>query len=176
MKAKHRIAMCNLAMGEHPWLWSCDTTDGSPTNCAVRRRPREDVLVMVVLGADRAMNKPERAKWRRPRKPGVVTVCVGRGGKTEDVHASYQADLAANLVVDPASFLLVTDEVNPVSSSQVRSEIAAIHRTSAHEAKRTLAGKLVEQGLLHDAVAAYILANEQDLYIHQDGERGMPSQ
>jgi nicotinic acid mononucleotide adenylyltransferase len=165
MKAKHRLAMCNLAVQDHSWLRPCDRTYGSALDCGRSQRPSDEVLVMVVVGADRALNRPERAKWRRPRPEGLVTVCVGRGGDTERVRACFSADLAANQVVDPASFILIDGEVSPVSSSQVRSELQLLHQAHGPEDKRRIARLLVENGFLHDRVAAYVLANEQDLYL-----------
>src|SRR5262249_55251494 len=76
MKGEHRLAMCNLAMQSHDWLIPCDRTYGSAPECGLRRRENDGIWVLVVLGADRAMGKPERAKWRRPAKPGMVTVSI----------------------------------------------------------------------------------------------------
>jgi hypothetical protein len=70
MKAGHRLAMCNLAMQEQDWLVPCDRTYGSAPECGLRRRQHAGMHVLVVLGADRAMGKPERAKWRPPPRKG----------------------------------------------------------------------------------------------------------
>jgi nicotinic acid mononucleotide adenylyltransferase len=163
MKAEHRLAMCNLAMRGQDWFQPCDRTYGSALECGLRRRQRGDVRVLVVLGADRAMGRPERAKWRRPAKEGIVTVCIGRAGESQRVQEHYSADVRANLVPDPQSFLFVTQEVGSVSSSVVRSELQRLHAAATSEEKGTAARRLVEQGFLHPLVAAYILEHERDL-------------
>jgi nicotinic acid mononucleotide adenylyltransferase len=165
MKADHRLAMCNLALREQSWLLPCERTYGSAPECGLRRRGHLGVRVLVVLGADRAMGRPERAKWRRPAKEGMVTVCIGRAGESQRVQEQYRADLRANLVLDPHSFLFVTQEVGAVSSTAVRSELQRLHAASTTEQKRTAAQRLVEQGFLHPLVAEYILEHEGDLYL-----------
>jgi nicotinic acid mononucleotide adenylyltransferase len=165
MKAEHRLAMCNLAMRGQDWLLPCDRPYGSAPECGLRRRQRGGIRVLVVLGADRAMGRPERAKWRRPTKEGMVTVCVGRTGESQRVQEHYRADLRANLVPDPHSFLFVTQEVGPVSSTLVRSELQRLHAASTTEEKRMAAQRMVEQAFLHPLVAAYILDHEPDLYL-----------
>jgi hypothetical protein len=165
MKAEHRLAMCSLAMRGQDWLLPCDRTFGSALECGLRRRQRGDVRILVALGADRAMGKPERAKWRRPAKEGMVTVCIGRAGESQRVQEHYSADVRANLVPDPQSFLFVTREVGAVSSSVVRSQLQGLHGVTTSEEKRIAAQRLVEQGFLHALVAAYILDHEQDLYL-----------
>jgi nicotinic acid mononucleotide adenylyltransferase len=165
MKAQHRLAMCNLAMREQHWLLPCDRTYGSARECGLRRRQRGDIRVLVVLGADRAMGTPERAKWRRRAKEGMVTVCIGRAGVSQRVHEQYSADVRANLVPDPQSFLFVTQEVGAVSSTIVRSELQLLHAATTALEKRTAAQRLVEQGFLHPLVAAYIVEHERDLYL-----------
>ena len=163
MKAEHRLAMCNLAMRGHDWLLSCDRTYGSAPECGLRRRPRGDVRILVVLGADRVMGRPERAKWRRTPKEGMVTVCIGRAGESQKVLECYRADVSTNLVPDPRSFLFVTQEVGAVSSTAVRSELRRVHEAPTPEDKRAAAERLVEQGLLHASVAAHILEHERSL-------------
>jgi nicotinic acid mononucleotide adenylyltransferase len=165
MKGEHRLAMCNLAIRGHDWLQPCERTYGSAPECGLRRRPGEDTQVLVVLGADRAMGRPERAKWRRPAKEGIVTVCIGRAGESQRAHGAYRADLSASLVPDPSSFLFITQEVGAVSSTVVRSELNRLHAVATVEEKQSAAQTLVEQGLLHPVVAAYILEHEQDLYL-----------
>jgi nicotinic acid mononucleotide adenylyltransferase len=165
MKAWHRLAMCNLAMQGQDWLVPCDRTYGSAPECGLRRRPGAGSTVLVVVGADRAMGSPSRPKWRRPAKPGLVTVCVGRAGEGRRVQEQYRADLDANLVPDPGSFLFVTQEVGAVSSTAVRSELRRLHAAATAEEKQTAARRLVEQGFLHPLVAAYILEHERDLYL-----------
>jgi hypothetical protein len=165
MKAVHRLAMCNLAMRGQDWLQPCDRTYGSAPECGLPRRQREDIRVLVVLGADRAMGRPERAKWRRPAKEGMVTVCIGRAGESQRVQEHYSADLGANLVPDPSSFLFVTQEAGAVSSTVVRSELQRLHAAATPEEKRSAAQWLEERGFLHPLVAAYILEHERDLYL-----------
>jgi nicotinic acid mononucleotide adenylyltransferase len=165
MKAEHRLAMCNLAMQEQDWLLHGDRTYGSAPECGLRRRAHVGVRVLVVLGADRAMGRPERAKWRRPAKEGMVTVCIGRAGESQRVQEHYRADLRANVVPDPHSFLFVTQEVGAMSSTVVRSELQRLHDAATAEQKRTAAQRLVEQGFLHSLVAAYILEHERGLYL-----------
>jgi hypothetical protein len=165
MKAGHRLAMCNLALQDQGWLLPCDRTYGSAPECGLRRRQHQALRVLVVLGADRAMGRPERAKWRRPAKDGLVTVCIGRAGESQRVQEHYRADLAADLVPEPDSFLFVTREVGAVSSTVVRSELRQLHAAATLEEKRSAARRLVEQGYLHPAVASYILEHERDLYL-----------
>lgn len=165
MKDMHRLAMCNLAIRGHDWLHSCDRTYGSALDCGLRNKPAEDVMVAVVLGADRAMSIPERAKWRYPRKPGVVTVCVGRAGETARVRSCFQADLDAELVVDPDTFLLIDEELSPVSSTLVRSELHSFHQLRDPAKKQSFARRLVDQDYLCEEVVEYILQHEADLYL-----------
>jgi hypothetical protein len=165
MKAVHRLAMCNLALRGQDWLRPCDRTYGSAPECGRRRRPSGDSRVLVVLGADRAMGRPEQAKWRRPAKEGMVTVCIGRAGESERVQKQYSADLEAKLVPDPHSFLFITEEVGAMSSTVVRSELQRLHAAATAEAKQRAAQRLVELGFLHPLVAAYLLDHERDLYL-----------
>jgi nicotinic acid mononucleotide adenylyltransferase len=165
MKAEHRLAMCNLALQGQDWLQPCDRTYGSALECGLRRRQRGEVCVLVVLGADRAMGRPERAKWRRPAKEGVVTVCIGRAGESQRVQEQYRADLDANLVPAPSSFLFVTQEVAAVRSTVVRTELQRLHAVATAEEKRTAARSMVEKAFLHPLVAAYLLEHERDLYL-----------
>jgi nicotinic acid mononucleotide adenylyltransferase len=163
IKAEHRLAMCNLAMRGQDWLLPCDRTYGSALECGLRRRQRREVRILVALGADRAMGKSERAKWRRPAKEGIITVCIGRAGGSQRIQEHYSADLRASLVPDPQSFLFVTQEVGTVTSSVVRSELQDLHAVATSEEKRIAAQRLVEQGFLHASVAEYILEHERDL-------------
>ena len=165
MKAEHRLAMCNLAMRGHDWLLSCDRTYGSAPECGSRRRPSEETHVLVVVGADRAMGTPARAKWRRAPKEGMVTVCIGRAGESQRVLECYRADVKANRVPAPHSFLFVTQEVGAVSSTAVRSELRRVHEAPTPEDKCAVAERLVERGLMHPAVAAYVLEHESRLYL-----------
>jgi hypothetical protein len=165
MKTRHRLAMCNLALREHGWLLPCDRPYGSALDCGLHRRPREGVRILVVLGADRAMGRLDRAKWRRAPKQDVVTVCVGRAGESQRVLECYRADLRADLIPKPDSFLFVTQEVGAVSSTAVRSELRHVHEAPTPEDKAVTARRLVDRGWLHPEVAAYILAQERDLYL-----------
>jgi hypothetical protein len=44
-------------------------------------KPRKDILIGVVVGADRAATKggTGKGKWTKPQA-GVVTICIGRPG------------------------------------------------------------------------------------------------
>jgi len=123
MKAQHRLAMCHLAIRDESWLAPCDRTDGSGLEYGLRRRPHPDVRILVVMGPDRAMGRPEQAIWRRPGKEGIVTVCVGRAGETERVLEYYNEDVRANLIPDPSVFLFITQDVGGLSSTTVRQHL-----------------------------------------------------
>ena len=165
MKAGHRLTMCNLAMRGHDWMLPCDRPYGSALECGLARRAHKDVRVLVVVGADRAMGKPERAKWRRAPKDGIVTICIGRAGEGQRVLECYSADVKANLVPDPRSFLFVTQEVGAVSSTAVRCELRRVHDIPTPQEKHAAGARLVEQGLLHGSVVNHILEHEGDLYL-----------
>jgi nicotinic acid mononucleotide adenylyltransferase len=165
MKGEHRLAMCNLALQGSDWLLPCDRTYGSAPECGLRRRRHAGIRVLVVLGADRAMGRPERAKWRRHAREGMVTVCVGRAGESRRVQEQYRIDLREGLVPDPHSFLFVIPEVGAVSSTLVRSELHRVHAAATAQEKREAARRLTDRGLLHPLVAAYVLKHEPDLYL-----------
>ncbi len=165
IKAEHRLAMCNLAIADHEWFVSCERTHGSARECAQRYRDHDDIKVFIALGADRAMKRPENAKWRFAPFDGTVTVCVGRAGETQRVLEAYHADLEANLVPDPDAFLFITQAVNAVSSSLVRERLQTLHDATEDQEKRRVAQEMVEAGYLHRQVAEYILEHERDLYV-----------
>jgi hypothetical protein len=52
-----------------------------------------------------------------------------------------------------------------VSSTVVRSELQRLHAAATSEEKRAAAQRLVERGLLHPLVTAYLLEQERDLYL-----------
>jgi nicotinic acid mononucleotide adenylyltransferase len=163
MKAGHRLAMCNLAAQGHDWIVPAVKPFGSAPECGLHLRPRDDVRILVVMGADRALaDSPERAKWRRASKHRIVTVCVARGGDSRRLLEAYRADVGAGLVADPGSFVFIAEEVGAVSSTAVRAGLRSLHEAGPQD-KRAAARRLVDAGLLHPAVADYVL--ERDLYL-----------
>lgn len=164
MKFVHRAATCNLATAGNDWIVPATQPFISASECGQALRPRDDVVILAVFGADRILREnPQTVRWRR--KSRGVTVCVGRGDDSRRVLERYQADLRANLVPNPERFIFVEPEVGAVSSTTVRAELRSMHAATTAEEKRQVVCGLVERGLLHAAVGDYLLEHERDLYL-----------
>ncbi|MCA9072913.1 MAG: hypothetical protein KDA84_28515 [Planctomycetaceae bacterium] len=127
-------------------------------------QPDDQTKILVAVGADRAIGKPEFPKWRKLRRDGIITVAVGRGEETHHVLERFQSDLADGLVANPAAFFYLDQEAGNLSSSQVREELVRLHQCENQTGKERIANTLVERNFLHPLVASYIVEHEDDLY------------
>jgi hypothetical protein len=81
MKGKHRLELIKLLIQDDPWICPCERTFSSALECMQFMTKGQDVkpIYGVVVGADRA-----GTKFKKPRD-GVLTICVGRPGSTDEV-------------------------------------------------------------------------------------------
>ena len=173
MKDTHRIRLCELACEEadqHSWLRTYPKPFGSALECGKRiiadsKHLSSYVKVAVILGADRAVNKRGRAKWQLSKEPEYVTVCIGRKGETGAVIERWRKDKKDNNIKYPESFILIPEEVEPISSTDVRKYLSEIHSCNSSEQKESILNSAVLNGLLHKGVAEYVLQHESDLYL-----------
>lgn len=155
--------MCELATKEYPLFKAAPKTFGSAKACADVMKPKDkDILIGVVVGADRAMSKGGKGKWKKPLE-GVVTICIGRPGSTEAVKAAFEEDLKSDPSLDRDSFIVVPVETTSVSSTLVRAHLQKINPETQNQ--KEIGQQLVENGYETQAVADYIIQHFGDLYL-----------
>lgn len=174
MKHKHRAEMVKLSYQQYPWMREQPSPDvvlnpfGSAQELGKRIKKelkRDDVRILVIVGADRIMSK-DKPKWRRKLKPDApITVCVGRGDSMDEIKRRWDEDKEQGLILHPDKFILIDASAQDVSSTLVRQHLKSLHGTIDPTGKRELMQDVVGQNLLFQNVSDYILANETDLYL-----------
>lgn len=130
----------------------------------------------VVVGADRAMSKSGKTKWTRRIFPrDAMLVCVGRQGDTEAVVAAANEstrkasmeDAGADADADRPQFIMIEQEVAPLSSTLARQQLNRLLEATTPEQKETTTRELQSDCVLSAPVLQYFLTHmhEPDFFL-----------
>ena len=174
MKAEHRIRLCEIACQKcKTWLKPGARTQGSALQAAkefkeeiIRSKDytHKDITIAVIVGADRAINA-KSSKWMSEKPPKNITLCVGRKGETGTIKERWESDLREGRVPHPDSFILIPEEADAVSSTEVRKMLNDVHEAEDKENKKKAIEVLVDRNMFDRNMADYILENELGLYL-----------
>ena len=174
MKSEHRIKLCEIACQRcRAWLKPEAKTHGSALQAA--KELKEEILRSkdnthtsienaVIVGADRAVNA-KSAKWMNDKTPKNITLCVGRKGETGPIKERWESDLSEGRVPHPDSFILIPEEADAVSSTEIRKVLNDVHEAEDEAKKKEVIEVLIERNMLDQDMVDYILENESDLYM-----------
>ncbi|KAL4229113.1 hypothetical protein ACF0H5_012152 [Mactra antiquata] len=163
--SEYRIKLAEIACEDIEWLHAYYKPVGSAGECGrkILHDRRWNAKVAVIVGADRAMNKAGHAKWHK--KAGNLTVCVGRKGETEIIKQAYLEDVKLGLV-DNDNFILIPQELDNVSSSEVRKKMSNVLEAADDGSKLSAMKEIVDLGWLTKKVGDYMLEHLQEMYIY----------
>jgi nicotinic acid mononucleotide adenylyltransferase len=168
IKAGHRINMCNAGAAGADWIRPVNACYGSAMGCLetlYRGGEAAGLIFVEVVGGDRA----------KPGKHSIgkrACVMIERSG-SEEKRALFEARLKwnkAGLFCDKTlppgvhasgNDLYVFDKPDKVSSTRIRQLMKELNGEAR---KRHHLQPLVEEGLLHEAVADYIAEHWDDLF------------
>ena len=167
IKAEHRIELCKLACEQIDWINPDDKPIGSALASGIqfqRKMARHaGTHIIVIVGADRAVNKSGHAKWHKESK-GVTTVCVGRVGETESVKKAFEKDIKERKVKNK-DFHFIPKELDNVSSTSIRKKLEEIQSVDSLDKRADVVMETVRRGWLCENVARYIIKHYDDLYL-----------
>lgn len=170
IKSDHRINMCNLAIAKYSWLKPISRPFGSAYECGQHMKSSPDHEIAIVIGADRAKTPNGEYKWRRSFKKPVITVIIGRGDiETKEMTSAWEKDLTNGQAINPESYFIVGQvDTREVSSTLLRNELDFLFNQSMISSTcgdKERMQKLVNENLIDQQVADYILENRNNLFL-----------
>ena len=163
--SEHRINLCNLSVIKNNWIIEINKCYGSALSCAKEKNYQNDNFeIVLVVGADRAVNTTNLPKWRKTMKSDCYTVFVGRKGDTEKIRALWESDLKFGNISNPKRYFFIDTETQDVSSTKIRNDLKNLKNYEIDERMKIIEG-LVLGNILNSSVGEYILKNEKSLYL-----------